>query len=783
LAQLAPGLGYVFPPAIPIGQASNVQLGGFDFTTDLQWFVHDEHVRLKVTGTPGDYHLPPPPYWIGPRASNESPPIPREVPAQLDVDADAPTGLVRWQVANANGCSGTAVFYVSHGTEIIESRSRDFPQRLATLPVAVSGRLARLTEVDRYEVVADRDGPISVELMARRLGANFNGMLQVRDSSGNLLADFADTQGLDGGLTFAARAGGIYTISVHDLDFRGDRAYVYRLSVEPGPRVICTIPASGQRGTSCDVEFIGMGVATGKPVMESLRQVVAFPTDPSLVSYSYRLETVYGPVNVDIPLSDLTQLTSGPIALLDGTSAMSVEAPGAVTGRFQADIDEQRFIWQAEKDEYWSLDLQSRAIGGRLDVALKLLGPDGIQIAENDDLPGTADAEIEFQAKVSGTHVCIVRNMSASVGAANDVYRLQLRRQSPDFSLEVPQKINVPLGGTAEVIVKAKRLGGFDHPVTVVVEGLPTGIVADGDWTIPKGQNELKAVLRSTADAAVVASAIRFFGTGQIGESVVTRPAMAAASGSLCPRSPADTQIPDVLVAMTMSPPFEVLVVDRERQREVPRGTTALTELDIVRKDQFTGEIQVEMSAQQSRIRQGMLGHTVRVPAETTRVLYPCFMPEWLGTDLTSRIVVHGVAAVPDPQGNLRHLTKPGDARITMILEGALLKVETDDQEHSVLSGESFDVPIRLSRSPKLPIATKVELVVPDEITGLLHANPLVMAPDQEEGVLRISSVADSRLLGLWQLRLTATSLQDEKWPVISETKVRVDFSVERRSE
>jgi hypothetical protein len=27
-------------------------------------------------------------------------------------------------------------------------------------------------------------------------------------------------------------------------------------------------------------------------------------------------------------------------------------------------------------------------------------------------------------------------------------------------------------------------------------------------------------------------------------------------------------------------------------------------------------------------------------------------------------------------------------------------------------------------------------------------------------------------------LRVTATSLQDEKWPVVSETEVRVDFSI-----
>ncbi|MFM2094996.1 MAG: hypothetical protein RIS70_2120, partial [Planctomycetota bacterium] len=184
VAQKVPGLGYVYPPAVPVGQATEVQLGGFDFTPDLQWFVHEPRVQLQTLGPAGDYHVPPPPYWFGPRASMPAPPIPREVPAKLTLDPAMPAGLVRWQVANVNGSSGTGVFYASRGLEIVESRSRDFPQRISVLPVAVSGRLSRLTEVDRYEILADQDGFITVELFARRLGSDFLGVIEVHDGEG-----------------------------------------------------------------------------------------------------------------------------------------------------------------------------------------------------------------------------------------------------------------------------------------------------------------------------------------------------------------------------------------------------------------------------------------------------------------------------------------------------------------------------------------------------------------------------------------------------------------------
>lgn len=163
LAQKSPALGYVFPPALQAGKVHEVALGGYDFTVDMQWFVHDERIALQTDGLPGDYHIPPPPYWFGPRSGLPAMPIPREVRGQISVPAETPEGLVRWQVANANGSSETAVFYVSHGDELVERRSRDLPQRLESLPVAISGRLSRLTEVDRYEFVSNRDQIVSLD--------------------------------------------------------------------------------------------------------------------------------------------------------------------------------------------------------------------------------------------------------------------------------------------------------------------------------------------------------------------------------------------------------------------------------------------------------------------------------------------------------------------------------------------------------------------------------------------------------------------------------------------
>ena len=165
------------------------------------------------------------------------------------------------------------------------------------------------------------------------------------------------------------------------------------------------------------------------------------------------------------------------------------------------------------------------------------------------------------------------------------------------------------------------------------------------------------------------------------------------------------------------------------------------------------------------------------VPPDADRVLYPCFMPEWLPTDLTQRTVVHGVAAVPDPKGTIRYLTKPADAFITMIMEGALLKVATEASEPTLRPGQSFDVPVIISPAPaSLPIPVTIELIVPEELSGLLHAKPLVLLPGTDRGTLHITSKADTRLRGSWSFTLTATALPDARMPVISQTDLSVAF-------
>src|SRR5258707_10260563 len=91
-AQKLPEAGYIFPAGGKAGATIDVRLAGYDWTPDMEFFVHDKRVRLTPTGPLGPILIPGPPYWFGAKGRLPSNPLPRELPAKLVIPADIPSG-------------------------------------------------------------------------------------------------------------------------------------------------------------------------------------------------------------------------------------------------------------------------------------------------------------------------------------------------------------------------------------------------------------------------------------------------------------------------------------------------------------------------------------------------------------------------------------------------------------------------------------------------------------------------------------------------------------------
>lgn len=750
LAQLPPGKDcYCWPPGAKAGQTVEVIFGGSDWTPDVRFFLSDPRVRFEQFGPPGEVLVPEPPFWVGIRSFDNDPRLPREVRAKLTLPADLPPGPVRWSVANANGAAACGVFLIGNSEEVAEDEERKKPQVLAALPTTVNGRLRRNEEIDRYQFTAATTGLVTADLSARRLGNEFNGVVEVYDGP-KRVAEAVDTEGVDPTLTFSVEQGKTYTVAVREVDHRGYRNFTYRLALTPGPRVVAAMPAAGRVGERRPVEFIGYGLATGGAKLESVTAEVEFPK-PIGGAFVYRLDTPHGTAAFTLHTTDTVERIEA-----DGP-----KLPGAcgVTGRIGKRGKRDVYWFAGKKGEMWDVAVHAKRLGSPVDAALTILTADGKPLAAADDAGGANDPRAAVTLPADGEYQAVVADLSGKTPDPCFVYRLVVRKPASGFALKTVGVASVPIGGKATLTVEAVREGGFNGPITVKLNGLPDGVTVAKEVVIPAGAPNVAVPLECAKTAGVSAAFVIVRGVAVVDDR------------------PVSVKVEDrVLLATTLKPPFAVKSPEADGTRKVYRGATHLADLVIERTDGFAGEIILDMAGAQQRHRQGIRGPAFPVPPGQARVLYPVKLPEHLESTRTSRIGLVGMAKIPDPTGKPVWVLAAMDGQVTMSVEGALMKLSPGPDEVTAVCGEPAAVPLKLFRSPKLTGAVRVEMIAPPELNGIVSAAPLDWPADKPTAALVLTSKADPKLPGVWKLTARATAVRDGH-PVVSECEIEVEFT------
>jgi hypothetical protein len=137
---------------------------------------------------------------------------------------------------------------VSSFPELVETAAEGGAmQTLPQPPAAVSGRLAKAGEEDRYAVEVTPGTKIRVSVVARQAGSPLDGVLSLRNEQGGQLAANDDRPGMaDPGLDFDVPANvSKVVVALRDLLRRGGDDFVYRIAVEnlSRPRFSLTIDA------------------------------------------------------------------------------------------------------------------------------------------------------------------------------------------------------------------------------------------------------------------------------------------------------------------------------------------------------------------------------------------------------------------------------------------------------------------------------------------------------------------------------------------------------------
>ncbi|MFO0818946.1 MAG: hypothetical protein U1A77_13445 [Pirellulales bacterium] len=752
-AQLAPEIGYVHPAGGAASQAFDAVLGGYDWSPDMQVFSHDPRVKIEIVGAPSGVLVPDPPYWFGAKARGPAWPLPREFPARITIAADTPPSLVKWQVANANGASPVGYVHIGGGTQIVEETRRNSPQRLPSLPVTVAGQIRLIEEVDRYEFQTSQAGPVTISLVARQIGSPLHALIQVRDPAGRLILDVADTRGRDLAATFAAEAQTTYQVQLHDLDFAGDRSYVYRLSITAEPRVLAAFPARLKRGATQPVEFIGWGLATGAGKLESVTKEVVAPADATAHQHLVRIDTPVGPASSwAFTLGDSADQVEP-----EGKQGLAMpQLPMAVTGSLEIPFDSDEYSVSMAKDSMWQITAEAKMLDSPLDVELAVFGAEGKELARLDDSPATTDAVLAFKAPADGIYRVVVSERSGAKLGRVGRYRLAIEPQVEDFTANVPALLNVPLGGKAKLAIPLTRMGGFKDSVSFQFDGLPPGVKPIGELVTAAGKNDLTVEWECAADASATASLVRVSAKAKLGGQEVSR------------------ELGNLLMAITMKPPFKITPEGLDDVRKVHRGSTYLAPLLIERNEGFTSPITLEMTSKQQRHRQGLASGEFVVDPTAARVEYPIFVPEWMETTKTSRMILNGTVQAPDPQGKVRTLVQRMELRIGILPEGALMKVTHSADEPRVQAGGEVVIPVRVSRAPEFREPIRLELVASQDPAEKIESPAIVLAPETSDAELKVRIPTESTARGERSWTIRASAMRDGRWPVVSEATVLV---------
>jgi hypothetical protein len=640
-AQLpAARLNSVFPAGGKQGTTFDVTLGGSDLD-DLSkmHFSHPGITAVQKTNPAG-------PFDKGPQ--------PVDNQFTVTIAPDVPVGMYEARAIGRFGISSARVFSVGQLPESAEKEPNNTREQASEVAInsVVNGATGGGADIDYFKIKAAKGQRILVDCWGQRIDSRLDGTLAVFDAAGNELATSRDANRRDPLLDFTPQADGEYVIKLYDFVYGGSADYFYRLVVHTGPHIDFIFPPSGVPGTTSKFTLFGRNLPGGQPAdgvkidgrpLEKLTVDVAVPSgaateqlqisalveseDSGLDGFEYRLST---PKGVSNPI--LLGFATGTVVAEDepnddAKKPQKIELPCEYVGQFQKRGDHDWLTFEAKKGDTYMMEVISKRQGVHTDPQLLVQ-----QVTVNDkkegtvkdlqeaddfatNLGGTAydtrcdDPIYRFVAPADGTYRVMICDLYQR-GDPRYLYRLSLRKESPDFRLvAVPHYLSqqnnkveagvllVRKGGNVAVNVLAFRRDGFEGEITVSASGLPAGVSCP-EVILGGDQGSALLVFTAAEDAAAWAGTVQLVGKAKIGDAEVTREARGGSAIWPPPNAQnarAEARLTRniaLAVSEAETAPFQVVVAEN-KVYEMSRAGKLEIPIKVARREGFKANLQL----------------------------------------------------------------------------------------------------------------------------------------------------------------------------------------------
>jgi Bacterial pre-peptidase C-terminal domain len=444
-----------------------------------------------------------------------------EVTCKLTLASGVPIGIGGIVVATADGSTDVAYLMIDDLSSIGDSGNNHLataPQEVS-LPVAVDGQCEG-TLFDYYRFSAKAGEQVSCEVVATRLGADFDPLVRVLDDKGNelLLADDDPSSGADPRFVFTAPASGQYLIELRDNRYKpGGR---YRLRLGDFPLVSTPLPLVVQRGTPTHVGFRG-------PWAETATSLAVLPLGLAAAGRSSGLD-LKPPGRqssgwATIGVTDLPVFVGGSKGDRS-TNATSITLPCVVSGAIDRAGDRDLFQFQAKKGTPLRFRAITRSTGSPAILALRLRDAGGKQLAES-PVTDSDEPALSFSPPADGTFQLAVEEL-AGRGGSDFTYAVECRT-GPQFALLLKNDKNnrlrysLPSGGAFTLDVQCQR-AGYDGPITLGIESPRSGWQLINNVIAAKANEGRLYIVPPVDLSAAEMSELRIVGRAEVGGQEIT---------------------------------------------------------------------------------------------------------------------------------------------------------------------------------------------------------------------------------------------------------------------
>ncbi|MCE9604835.1 MAG: hypothetical protein K8U03_08035 [Planctomycetia bacterium] len=414
-------------------------------------------------------------------------PDPSRARFQIKLPPGTTPGIYGARVVTAHGTSNLRLIMVD---DLPTDYEKNTNKTIATAqplkaPIAIDGVYEAET-FDYYKIHAEAGERLSVEVVARRLGFALDPVLRLLDTAGHELAyaDDDESSGVDGRFTYRFQKAGDYIIELRDIRYAGSATYRYRLRLGDFPLLGAPYPMGAQAGTKSAVQAVGADVGKLEPIKLDVPRDVAGGQVPLAAKYTAgqgsgltTLAVAAGAEQVEVePNNELA-------------AATTVNASGAINGRFDNPKDRDYYRFTAKKGDKLRFSGRTRRLNSPTDLYLRLLSADGKTLVENDDL-GVEESSLDYTVPADGTFILSAEELLRR-GGPQFVYRIEIGQAAPGFTLALDvEKLDIPRGGVGKTKVTAVR-SGYTGPIHFRITGTGTdkfqaeGIIPEAKLDIP----------------------------------------------------------------------------------------------------------------------------------------------------------------------------------------------------------------------------------------------------------------------------------------------------------